>query len=291
MNTKDIGAKAALLSAVEVGLGSVLHGLSVPFAGHLLSLNQGFLLAWSVRTSGERAAAGPISTTAALLKSLAPAGKKLTPMLAIAMQGQLFALGPLLLGTGPVGAALGVALLCLWGFLQPLLIYGLIFGSALVNVADFYLKLLNELYPISEQDLLAAVAGLVLFKIALGFIVALLAYRLPERHIEAYTRWALQRPLAPRAQSSSPWRGALKDLLHPLFICSWLLTVIFFVFAQGAQASAIWVLLRPLAIGFLVFLGLRLLPLDAIVRRLQQSHPRTAQALEEARRIVEGRDE
>ena len=41
---EKISAAAALLSLTEIGLGSLLHSFKIPFAGHFLSLNQGFIL-------------------------------------------------------------------------------------------------------------------------------------------------------------------------------------------------------------------------------------------------------
>src|SRR5690606_26328753 len=117
---EEIGKKAALLSSIEIGLGSILHGLRLPLAGHLLSLNQGFILTRATLEIEDSKSPALISATSAILKSLSPAGKKLTPMLALSVQGQLFNLGPLLLGNNPVGRSLGMILLCIWGFIQPL---------------------------------------------------------------------------------------------------------------------------------------------------------------------------
>ena len=39
-----LGNYGALLSMIEVGLGSILHSMHVPFSGLFLSLNQGYLL-------------------------------------------------------------------------------------------------------------------------------------------------------------------------------------------------------------------------------------------------------
>ena len=39
-----IGNQAGALSLIEIGLGSFLHGLKIPFSGQFLSLNQGFFL-------------------------------------------------------------------------------------------------------------------------------------------------------------------------------------------------------------------------------------------------------
>ena len=75
---------AALLSGSEIGLGSVLHGLKIPFSGHFLSLNQGFILSRatikSKNVKNSKFIPISISNISSLLKTLAPAGKKLTPL-------------------------------------------------------------------------------------------------------------------------------------------------------------------------------------------------------------------
>ena len=172
MNTEEVGKKAALLSAIEIGLGSVLHGLHVPMAGHVLSLNQGFILSRAQVELQDKRAAGLISTTAALLKSLSPAGKKLTPMLAIAMQGQLFGLGSMLLGNNMLGHSLGMLLLCVWGFIQPLFFYALVFGETLWGMSEFYLQQLQLIMPsLRVQDVVRVLLGVVVLKIGIGFFL------------------------------------------------------------------------------------------------------------------------
>ena len=281
--TTELGKKAALLAAVEVGLGSIAHSLSLPFAGHLLSLNQGFILTWASREIRAKNAPGLISTTAALLKSLSPAGKKLTPMLAIAMQGQLFTVGVFIGGMNPAGHLLGMALLCLWGFLQPLTIYYLLYGDGLFNVGGYFISQLNAFFPVTVSTI-GWFVGLVMgIKILLGAVCVWLAYRLPLARIETYTAWVQkQPPLAPRAPARNVYGAALRDLVTPLFVISWVLTLIFFYYAQDDDAATIWLLLRPLAVGYLLFLGLRLFPVTRARLWLERRHPQLARTLAEA---------
>ena len=88
-HTDRVGTYAANLSLIEVGLGSVVHGLKLPFGGQVLSINQCVILSHAARRLGINAKTGvfTISTIAATLKSLSPAGNKLGPMLSISMQG------------------------------------------------------------------------------------------------------------------------------------------------------------------------------------------------------------
>jgi hypothetical protein len=284
--TDELGKKAALLSIVEIGLGSVLHGLKIPLSGHFLSLNQVFILSWASRVISARSTPGIISNTAALLKSLSPAGKKLTPMLAIAMQGQLFSLGLILLGLGRAGHILGAFFSILWGFIQPALLYAILYGAVLLDVSGFLVGQLQQVFPVTTNTLLTFLLVLILVKFILGICCVLLAHRLTEKQVEAYVAWASKQKPAQRKGVSTPWLGALKDLFSPLFIVSWLLTVLFIVFAQHSEAPSIWVWLRPLALGYLLFLALRLVPLEWVQNRLGARSPKLAQVLKSALEIV-----
>ncbi len=124
----------ATLSMTEVGLGSLFHAFHVPMGGHLLSLNQGALLCWVARGADTRREGvqrtQAVSVLTALAKSFSPAGQRLFPMLAIATQGSRYSVGLLLLGLNPAGAELGMVLLSIWPFVQPLLVAYLLFGSS-----------------------------------------------------------------------------------------------------------------------------------------------------------------
>src|SRR4051812_39288335 len=101
-----VGKYSAALSLIEVALGSLLHAFYVPFSGNFLSLNQGFLLCRASVEAKERKLGRVgygISNVSAVLKSLAPAGKKLGPMLSLSMQGLLFSSGEILLGANLAG--------------------------------------------------------------------------------------------------------------------------------------------------------------------------------------------
>ena len=94
--TNLIAYYATILSTAEFALGSLLHALHIPCSGYLLSLNQIFILTRAASSSvAKRSFSLPssISTVVALLKTLAPVGKKLMPMFAITMQGILFSTG------------------------------------------------------------------------------------------------------------------------------------------------------------------------------------------------------
>jgi hypothetical protein len=134
-DSRITGVYAGNLSRVEIGLGGILHGMKLPFAGTFLSLNQGVFLTRVVKLNqlrkGSHTLAFRVSNITALLKSLSPAGKKLLPMLAISVQGLLFSMGTLLLGANLPGCFLGAVLSSLWGVFQPLAVLWVVYGFPL----------------------------------------------------------------------------------------------------------------------------------------------------------------
>lgn len=285
------GEHAALLSAVEVGLGSLLHALNVPLAGHALSLNQGFVLTLAARR--ERAGGAPAaaraatlaSQVAALLKSLSPAGRKLTPMLAISAQGLLYALGIRLLGAGAAGVSLGMALLSLWGFAQPVAIGYLLYGSSLFEAAFGVWKQLAPVLGLAPRSWVAIVLAAVALKALLGIALGIAALRARPAQVSGYldalARRRALRPASP-APAPSPARGALRDLLSPVFLGSYALVAAFFAFSESARAQSVWFWMRPLAAGYALFWLARRLPLGRIAERLRGRSPELAVALERA---------
>ncbi len=283
-----VGQNAAFLSAIEVGLGSLLHGLRVPFSGHFLSLNQAFILSRSTLRAKKlknirrvRQMPFAISNIAAVLKSLSPAGKKLGPMLAISAQGFLFSLGTMLFGTHYLGIFIGCILLSLWAFLQPVLVYFLIFGKTILDVGEYYYEKLQEVFTFDAKDLFLILSVVVSIKLLLSLFVAFAAFYLSDQTVEKYqTKMVASGQLKRKKLFSQPQTAlslsqkailALKDLLNPLFLISFSLTAIFFIYSEAPVGNTIWILLRPLAIGFLIFFAVRILPFDRIFSWLDKT--------------------
>jgi hypothetical protein len=276
IETEILGREAAALSLVEIGLGSILHGLKVPFTGYFLSLNQGFFLSRAVSQarslSGARVLPFQISSVAACLKSLSPAGKKLTPMLAISMQGVFFSIGTGAFGANLLGAIVGSVVCSLWAFVQPLILYTLLYGKTLADVGVYYLD---------KFGLWGWVVALVVLKCSIAAALAIAGFRISQERFERYQAALLEAarargaaPLAP-GQHGSSWAraatGALRDLTRPLFLASIVLTAAFFWFNDHAWTEIFWKLLRPVALGFLIFFAVRTPLLLHLVRKLRQS--------------------
>lgn len=294
-----IGFYAGILSLAEIGLGSLLHGLKVPLAGTFLSLNQSLFLTRLTKINQHRTDSRilgfQVSNITALLKSLSPAGKKLLPMLAIATQGLLFSLGTLLLGPNLPGCLLGAALSSTWGIIQPLallwVIYGTAFGQDQFNqILAYFNKFFGELISISSHSLVYLVLGFIFIKMLFAMALVFLGWRASIEEDKLVNHALLKFRLkglnfSPRTQSNqnAAW-GALTDISKPLFLFPLAMTGIFFWFAEHDRAHFIWMLCRPLAIGYLLLLGLRLVPIEKWVQKQGWGGP----ALKAALSFIEG---
>jgi hypothetical protein len=282
-----VGHYGATLSLVEVGLGSLLHAFKVPFSGILLSLNQGFILCRAAILSREIPqnlwTTYSISNVAAVLKSLSPAGKKLGPMLSLSMQGLLFNIGILLFGTNPVGLCVGMALLSVWTFLQPLVTYYLFFGKELINAVEYLYEKTLPYHGLKAESLLWIFLGLVVTKMLVAMVLAIIAWRTQGETIygknyeEGLIKLAREKGAKisdERKKGNAAWL-AFKDLFRPLFLVSLVTTGVFLYFSQHDYAQIAWYLLRPIAIGFIFFYISRTLTLDRWLMKIENGKLRS----------------
>ena len=119
----------ATLGFVEVSLGGALHYFKVPFSGHFLNLNQIYFMNRLSFEEKRKTAGIELSIMTAILKSLGPIGKKITPMIAISLQGLLYTIGVSLLGTNLLGQVLGSVLSAVWPMIQSVTAYYLLYGE------------------------------------------------------------------------------------------------------------------------------------------------------------------
>jgi len=280
---EKISAAAAILSLTEIGLGSLLHSFKIPFSGHFLSLNQALILGktqLSIKHSNySKICPSQISLISSLLKSLSPAGKKLTPMLAISTQGLLFNFGTLLFGINPIGVWVGTTLLCLWGFIQPIGIYVLLFGENLLFMARYFLKKFSVFTNITTNDVWTILFILIGVKITLGTFVSVLIFTLEKDKYHSWQNKLIKNAEGKKSRLSQQFqaqgfkssiKSAIRDVLNPLFLITWSFTVIFFLYAKSTHSSTIWILCRPVIIGFLLFLTVRLIPMHNLYSFLQK---------------------
>jgi hypothetical protein len=261
--TEQIGKQSAALSLGEIGLGSILHSLKIPLAGHFLSINQIAIISRATFKLKSTKASLQISLIAACLKSLSPAGKRLTPMLAIAAQGLFFYVGVLALGINRLGLILAVLLSSLWAFLQPILFIYIIFGKGSLEVVNYLVNELQKVFPHAEEILLSLVIGLIIAKFILAYCISFFVIKMSDEDFEQFQKKMIKEiKLNQNKSNHSVAFMALKDLLNPLFIFSFILTTLFFFFSHSSSTTVqgFWFLLRPLAIGYILFYFFRVYP-------------------------------
>lgn len=273
---------ATLQSLVEVGLGSFLHAFHIPFSGHALSLNQGLILTQACQKTNSRKeamiATNGISIITAVLKSLSPIGKRLTPMLAISMQGFLFSIGIFIFGNNILGILLGISLLSLWSFCQPLLFAYLFFGEKLFIAAQKLWLDTAEKLSLPPEYGLNILLAFVAFKLLLGCIIAIIGWKYPTWITEKYFTKIMKykdfttQNIANR-KSVSATRGALKDILNPWMILSLALTITFMVLTEKSDYFQVFIYaLRVVAVAYLIFFVLRAFP-QAWIKKALKSFP------------------
>lgn len=269
---KNLTKYTFILFLSETGLGSLLHGFKIPLSGHFLSLNQSFWLTRLTLKNNRREDSNHAAQVSSVLKSLSPAGKKLTPMLAISMQGFLFHL-PLYFGINTFTLITAGFLLSLWAFLQPLLIYLIIFGKSLFDVANYFLEKLNEVISFVPNDLSKILLFIILLKICLSLFVSIIALKIDDQK-EANLAKTIEDKFVKNSQNqkkSKPFLvGLIYDLTRPLFLITFCLTVLFFIFSESSYSKAIWSSLRPLASAIIIFSFLRLYPTEKILKLFKE---------------------
>jgi hypothetical protein len=270
---EEIPHFVAILSIAEIGLGSFLHGLKLPLSGQILSLNQVFILSRASIKIQAKDAPGQISTTSALLKSLAPAGKKLTPMLAISVQGQLFAFGLFIFGNNFLGRILGAILSSLWAYIQPLCLYLILFGKDLVFMGEYFLRKLGKVIQVGPENLILILSSFIILKVLLAMISVVLAHKLGTNTLTKIDSWTLKQSKNALPKSSkrkgSNAKLAFYDTFNPLFIFSLVLSITFFIFAKSSYVDIIWILLRPISLGYIIFYLLRAYPIEKTIDKMK----------------------
>tara|TARA_R110000868_G_scaffold42681_12_gene144079 strand:+ start:6809 stop:7678 length:870 start_codon:yes stop_codon:yes gene_type:complete len=243
---QHIVEKAVKLSLVEVVIGSAVHAIHLPFGGHILSLNQGFFLTRYLADSNSRFSAAKmvmeVSSVTSVMKALSPIGKKLGPMISISMQGFLYMLGVLLLGAGLAGSMLGMALMSVWAFIQPLVTYFVIYGSDLASAIAYFSK--------KQEGILEILYWVIAGKAILAASIPLMLRFISSERIERLENKIASMSVPKREKKQ---RGVLAELFRPGFVLSLVLMMSFFYISGDDAIVIFWKCLRALAIAFVIF--------------------------------------
>jgi hypothetical protein len=165
-------------------------------------------------------------------------------------------------------------LLSLWTFLQPLVTYYLFFGKELFAAFHYLFEKTVPYHGLQLSSLAWILAGIVFFKMLVAGVLALVAWRSGGKSEwqDRLLNLAKERGVKPLegkpARRGSPAILALRDMLHPLFLISLAATGFFLFFSQHDAGEKFWIMMRPLAIGFLFFYFSRTLTLDRWLSKL-----------------------
>ncbi|MCW5550414.1 MAG: hypothetical protein KIT44_15735, partial [Opitutaceae bacterium] len=252
-----IGLFGGAAGGIEMTAGSALHAAKVPLRGLMLSSLQGAMMTFTGFGLAQPGRVIWVPFISAGLKALSPAGNRLRPMLAICAQGALYGAAVQALGWNFLGVTLGGALIGAWAATQGFVLQYLLLGGELVKAYDTMVLWLAEHWRIAAPGLPWLIgAWALLHALAAGGVTAT-AWRLrapPKKLrdlIERETARVNEANPSPAARPSK-WRRVLRDFSRWQF---WLplLVVSAIMLAAGRSWEAVaWLLLRFLAVGFVL---------------------------------------
>ena len=208
--------------------------------------------------SGQRRRVVWVAVIAASLKALSPAGNRARPMLAITIQGLLYALAITLLGWNIVGVALSGFLIGAWSAIQGVALQYLFVGDELLRTYDTIIQWIVRKLDVQAVGFLGIVAGWTLVCGVVSSALTLLAWKHRHQMPDRLRDMVFKKPVdvnvewGPTTIADAIKRG-LKDIARPLF---WLpvLIVAGVMLASGSSLeSVLWIVVRAAVVGFVLF--------------------------------------
>ena len=285
-----VGQFGAAAGGFEATVGSALHASRIPFTGLLLSIVQSVIMMYTGDRLTERSRVLWVSVISAGLKALSPYGGRLRPMLAITMQGFLFTLGTTVFGWNLVGILIGGWFVGAWAALQGIVLQYLIIGDNLFPAIDIVIRWIAEKVHL-------AVPGIITLSIlwafvcgALSSLVTLFAWlrrhRLPARLSALLSKGAggIPRDVGTPTIKAAIRKG-LHDLLRPMFWAPVAVVALIIVATGSTWEQAMWIVVRAITVGWVLFALARLFDPRKLVRWLRRKgHWGPAMALSRALR-------
>ncbi|CAN5618652.1 hypothetical protein BH23BAC4_BH23BAC4_11860 [soil metagenome] len=270
-----IGAYGAAAGGIEMTVGSAMHAMMIPLRGLFMSTVQAAVMVFAGERLGRRRRVVWVPYISAGLKALSPAGSRIRPMIAIVMQGQLFAAATVVLGWNYAGVFVGGALVGAWALLQGIVLQMLFLGTAVLDaigaVTAWTAALMGTRTPTVFLVLAVMVGAWAAIAGTVSAVIFHRRHREPAR-LEAAVRSRTSRVTADVATSKrEAARKGTRDLLKPSF---WLpiaiILVILALSGSGGERLA-WLAFRALATGFVLFALIRLIRPDAAARWLRRT--------------------
>lgn len=261
--SRDLEINSAThLALVEIVVGSLGHGFKIPFTGTLLSYYQLYIcLGMMIRHKAKAVQVFNTAVIVALLKTLSPMGKKITPMIAIFMQGFLLWFGTVILGGTMAGMIIGAILFVSWSIFQVAVGFTLVYGFDFFKMIEFFQK---EMTAYTHLNIYWVFFSYWLLKVivAIGIVLYLtfkknadIEWSLDE---EKLTLWRSKILISSTSLDGvSSFKRAGRDLANPFFFVSLVLMVLFHFFQGTTTMNIVWFVCRSLAVAFMLFYLIR----------------------------------
>lgn len=287
-----VGLYGAGAGGVEVTIGSALHGARVPLRGLALSSTQAAVMTHAGEGLGRRARVVWVPFIAAGLKALSPAGSRVRPMLAITIQGILFAASSSMLGWNALGVGLGGALVGIWAAGQGVVLQYLLVGTDLLRAYEAVVDWVDARWDVGMPGIITAIAmWMVAWGVVAGSVTLAVWKRraLPQRLRTMMERGVVRVHLQRRPGGRLTAVGqAARDIARPVFWIPILLVVTILLLSGSPAERAFWIVMRAATIGFVLFSLVRMIDPARVVGWLR-AHGHWGPAIAFARALNEHR--
>jgi nucleoside-triphosphatase THEP1 len=285
-----VGQFGAAAGGFEATVGSALHQARIPMSGLFLSVVQSLVMMYAGDRLANRGRVMWVPVISAGLKALSPYGGRLRPMLAITVQGFLFSLAATVLGWNVVGILVGGWLVGAWAALQGLVLQYLMIGDNLLPALDVMVRWTAEYLHLQLPGIVSLIALWTVVCGTLSAVATLLAWlrrhRLPARIRTMLDKGA--RGITGDVGTPSvkvALRRGLRDLVRPLFWAPVVLVGIIIMANGSTWEQAMWIVLRAVTVGWVLFSVARLFDPRKLVGWLRRKgHWGPAMALSRALR-------
>ncbi len=278
---EHIGVYGAGSGAIEWSVGSWLHATKFPFTGTVMGALQSAVLALASEKMGRKSLTAWVSLISAGIKAMSPAGARITPTIAITVQGFLFTIGAMAFRWSRLGVAVGAFLVGVWAALQGFFIQVLLLGKSLEKAWDAGIQFLAKETGIAAPSfwLMAVVLALVNGAISMGVTLAVIGKRRGHRaRLE-------QMMFADDRTARSKNRSIFADLVKPTFWLPLVIVGVILLVAKEQPLHIVWMALRAVAIMLAINGLARLIKVERINNWLaRKGHWGPAIALKSATR-------
>lgn len=258
-----IAIHTAGMSLIEIAFGSLLHTLHIPMTGQILNLIQIGFMTSIVRESRDINSPLYLSCSTAVLKSLSPAGKKLTPMIAITCQGYLYTFGLYLLYPFKnLRIHLASALSSLWPIIQPLTVYYFLYDGDLFKIFNFYKVKIENTLSISLLSFQEILFIIVILKLFLSQVILIPFYF--NKHQKIINSLINHNKNFKNPSKKTFLNRSVKKFLFLFFTI--FLTFMFYNTNQDDKALVVWKSIRPIGIIILFNILLIIVPFRYLMR-------------------------